>query len=195
MFTSISAIVKWLIFALSSGILFRNFAQANHASPAAKISGIIVVAVTVLTFVIDLTQPDSNPIVAAITQRKQALTPAGATAKQTSEAESDPERKARRNQHQSCANNSETGKDEGGQNQLQKWGVNLIAVKQEWYANRKAAEFARQCVFAKVIPIQGKDSPMYRLRVGGFKSKVEALANADRIKTALKLDSVWVSDN
>jgi cell division protein FtsN len=76
-----------------------------------------------------------------------------------------------------------------------KWGVNLVAFKQEWFAKSKAAEFARQGVFAEVIPVHETNATMYRLRVGGFKSKQEAYANTDRIKKALNLDSVWVSDN
>ncbi|MGZ4993462.1 MAG: SPOR domain-containing protein [Methylobacter sp.] len=76
-----------------------------------------------------------------------------------------------------------------------KWGVNLVAFKQEWFAKSKAAEFARLGVFAEVIPVYEKGTTMYRLRAGGFKSKAEALSNADRIKRALNLDSVWVSDN
>ncbi|MCF7964657.1 MAG: SPOR domain-containing protein [Methylobacter tundripaludum] len=76
-----------------------------------------------------------------------------------------------------------------------KWGVNLVAFKQEWFAKSKAAEFARQGVFAEVIPVREKNTTMYRLRVGGFKSKQEAQANTDKIKRALNLDSVWVSDN
>ncbi len=72
------------------------------------------------------------------------------------------------------------------------WGVNLVAFKQEWFAKSKAAEFARLGVFAEVVPVPGS---MYRLRVGGFKSKGEANANKERIKNALNLDSVWVSDN
>ncbi len=76
-----------------------------------------------------------------------------------------------------------------------KWGVNLVAFKQEWFAKSKAAEFARQGIFAEVIPVHEKNSTMYRLRVGGFKSKQEASSNTDRIKKSLNLDSVWVSDN
>jgi len=76
-----------------------------------------------------------------------------------------------------------------------KWGVNLVAFKQEWFAKSKAAEFARQGVFAEVIPVYEKNTTMYRLRVGGFKTKAEANANTARIKQALNLDSVWVSDN
>ena len=76
-----------------------------------------------------------------------------------------------------------------------KWGVNLVAVKQEWYANSKVAEFARRGIFAEIVPIQGNNTTMYRLRVGGFKSKAEANANTARIKRTLNLDSVWVSDD
>jgi hypothetical protein len=76
-----------------------------------------------------------------------------------------------------------------------KWGINLVAFKQEWFAKSKAAEFARVGVFAEVIPVHERNSTMYRLRVGGFKSKAEAFANTDSIKKTLNLDSVWVSDN
>ncbi|MFI3156292.1 MAG: SPOR domain-containing protein, partial [Methylococcaceae bacterium] len=76
-----------------------------------------------------------------------------------------------------------------------KWGVNLVAVKQEWYANSKVAEFARRGIYAEIVPVQGNNMTMYRLRVGGFKSKAEATSNIARIKQALNLDSVWVSDN
>jgi cell division protein FtsN len=76
-----------------------------------------------------------------------------------------------------------------------KWGVNLAAFKQEWFAKSKAAEYARQGIFAEVIPIHEGNNTMYRLRVGGFKTRAEASANTARIKQALNLDSVWVSDN
>jgi len=76
-----------------------------------------------------------------------------------------------------------------------KWGINLVAFKQEWFARSKAAEFARLGVFAEVIPVYEKNTAMYRLRVGGFKSKAEAMSNTNRIKKTLNLGSVWVSDN
>lgn len=76
-----------------------------------------------------------------------------------------------------------------------KWGINLVAFKQEWFAKSKAAEFASLGVFAEVVPVHEKNTTMYRLRVGGFKSKAEASANTAKIKQALNLDSVWVSDN
>ncbi len=77
----------------------------------------------------------------------------------------------------------------------EKWGVNLVAFKQEWFAKSKAAEFARQGVYAEVIPVTSNNSVLYRLRVGGFKNKAEATASKDKIKKVLNLDSVWVSDN
>jgi len=83
----------------------------------------------------------------------------------------------------------------GKQTTVAKWGVNLVAFKQEWFAKSKAAEFARLGVFAEVIPVYEKNTMMYRLRVGGFKSKAEALSNTNRIKKTLNLGSVWVSDN
>ncbi len=76
-----------------------------------------------------------------------------------------------------------------------KWGVNLGAFKQEWYAKSRAAEFAQQGVLAEVIPVQEKNTTMYRLRVVGYKTRAEADSNTARIKKALNLDSVWVSDN
>jgi cell division septation protein DedD len=77
-----------------------------------------------------------------------------------------------------------------------KWGVNLVAFKQEWFAKSKAAEFARQGIYAEVMPVtDNNNSTLYRLRVGGFKNKAEATASKDKIKKILNLDSVWVSDN
>ncbi|MDI1232197.1 MAG: SPOR domain-containing protein [Methylobacter sp.] len=75
------------------------------------------------------------------------------------------------------------------------WGVNLIAFKQEWFARSKAAEFARLGVFSEVVPVREQNVTMYRLRVGGFKSKADALSNTAKLKKSLNLDSVWVSDN
>ncbi|MDP1771693.1 MAG: SPOR domain-containing protein [Methylobacter sp.] len=76
-----------------------------------------------------------------------------------------------------------------------KWGVNLGAFKQEWFAKSKAAEYAQQGVLAEVMPVHEKNVTMYRLRVMGFKTKAEADSNTAKIKKALNLDSVWVSDN
>ena len=75
------------------------------------------------------------------------------------------------------------------------WGVNLIAFNQEWFAKSQAAEFARKGIFAEVVPVRDHNKTMYRLRVGGFKSKAEAVSNTARIKKALNLDNVWVSNH
>ncbi|WP_431067345.1 SPOR domain-containing protein [Methylotuvimicrobium sp.] len=72
------------------------------------------------------------------------------------------------------------------------WSVNLISFKQDWYANRKAAEFSKQGVPAKVIPVQVKGQTWYRLSVSGFKSRDEASAYAARVKRTHNLDSVWI---
>lgn len=73
-----------------------------------------------------------------------------------------------------------------------RWAVNLISFKQDWYANRKAAEFAKQGISAKVIPVQVKGETWYRLSVFGFKSRDEASAYAARVKRTHNLDSVWI---
>ncbi len=73
------------------------------------------------------------------------------------------------------------------------WKVNLVSFKQEWYARRKAAEFAQQGVAAEVTNVVIKGEPWYRLRVKGFDSKYEAAAYAAKVKKTLNLSSVWVT--
>ncbi len=75
----------------------------------------------------------------------------------------------------------------------QKWQVNLIAYRQQWYARRKAAEFSKQGVPVDVIKVRINGENWYRLKVDGFKSKTEALAYADKVKKTLNLPSVWVN--
>lgn len=75
------------------------------------------------------------------------------------------------------------------------WAVNLIAFKQDWYAKRKAEEFAGKGVPAKVVKTESKGESWYRLFVDGFKSQYEAAAYAAKIKKSLNLDSVWVTRN
>jgi hypothetical protein len=74
------------------------------------------------------------------------------------------------------------------------WSVNLIAYKQQWYANSKADEFIQKGVPVEVIPIKIKDITWYRLRVRGFDTKQEASSYAARVKKALNLTSVWVGN-
>ncbi|MCQ8105029.1 SPOR domain-containing protein [Methylomonas sp. SURF-2] len=73
------------------------------------------------------------------------------------------------------------------------WVVNLVAFKQDWYAKRKAEEFAGKGVPATVVKSDSKGETWYRLSVDGFKSQYEAAAYAARVKKTLNLDSVWVS--
>ncbi|AEF99685.1 SPOR domain-containing protein [Methylomonas methanica] len=75
------------------------------------------------------------------------------------------------------------------------WVVNLVAFKQDWYAKRKAEEFAGKGVQAKVVKTESKGETWYRLSVDGFKSQYEAAAYAARVKKTLNLDSVWVNKN
>ncbi len=73
------------------------------------------------------------------------------------------------------------------------WAVNLIAFKQDWYAKRKAEEFAAKGVPAQVSKSESKGENWYRLSVDGFKSQYEAAGYAARVKKTLNLDSVWVA--
>lgn len=75
------------------------------------------------------------------------------------------------------------------------WAVNLIAFKQDWYAKRKADEFAGKGVAAKVSRTDNKGEVWYRLSVDGFPSQAEATAYAAKVKKTLNLDSVWVAKN
>lgn len=75
------------------------------------------------------------------------------------------------------------------------WVVNLVAFKQDWYAKRKADEFAAKGVLAKVIKADTKGETWYRLSVDGFSSQYEAAAYAARVKKTLNLDSVWLNKN
>lgn len=75
------------------------------------------------------------------------------------------------------------------------WAVNLIAFKQDWYAKRKAEEFAGKGVPAKVSRTESKGETWYRLSVDGFKSQYEAAGYAAKVKKTLNLDSVWVTRN
>lgn len=77
----------------------------------------------------------------------------------------------------------------------QNWAVNLIAFKQDWYAKRKAEEFAAKGVPAKVSRTDNKGETWYRLSVDGFVNQAEAAAFAAKVKKTLNLDSVWVAKN
>ncbi|MFA5983199.1 MAG: SPOR domain-containing protein [Methylococcaceae bacterium] len=72
------------------------------------------------------------------------------------------------------------------------WAVNLMAIKQQWYAQSKAAEFGRKGVPIEIVPVEVNNQTWYRLRVSGFKDRQEASDYAARVKKALNLSSVWV---
>lgn len=72
------------------------------------------------------------------------------------------------------------------------WSVNLMAIKQQWYAQSKAAEFERKGVPVEVVPVEVNNQTWYRLRVTGFKDRQEANEYSARVKKALNLSSVWV---
>jgi cell division septation protein DedD len=72
------------------------------------------------------------------------------------------------------------------------WAVNLIAFKQDWFAKRKAEEFASKGITAKVSKADAKGQTWYRLSVDGFKSQAEAASFAEKAKKSLNLDSVLI---
>ncbi|NOT11340.1 MAG: SPOR domain-containing protein [Methylococcaceae bacterium] len=74
------------------------------------------------------------------------------------------------------------------------WSVNLIAYKQQWYANSKADEFKKKGIPVDIVPVTLNKVTWYRLRVGGFNDKNDASAYAGRVKKALNLNSVWVGN-
>ena len=73
------------------------------------------------------------------------------------------------------------------------WVVNLVSFKQAWYANRKATEYEKKGVPAKVSPVKVNGESWFRLTVKGFKSKYEAAAYAVKVKKMLNLTEVWVT--
>lgn len=75
------------------------------------------------------------------------------------------------------------------------WTVNLIAFKQDWYAKRKAEEYAAKGIPAKVSKTVSKGENWYRLSVDGFKSQAEATAYAAKTKKSLNLDAPWVTND
>jgi len=73
------------------------------------------------------------------------------------------------------------------------WIVHLVSFKQEWYAKRKAEEFEKKGIQAKVEQVKVNGEKWFRLSVKGFKSKYEAAAYAVKVKKTLNLSSVWVA--
>lgn len=75
------------------------------------------------------------------------------------------------------------------------WFVNLVSFRQQWYAQKKAAEFEKKGVPTEVIPVKVNAEDWFRLRVKGFKSKYDAASYAVKVKKTLNLSSVWVTNN
>ncbi|MDD4914007.1 MAG: SPOR domain-containing protein [Methylococcales bacterium] len=73
------------------------------------------------------------------------------------------------------------------------WAVNLIAFKQDWFAKRKAEEYASKGIPAKVSKTEAKGAIWYRLSVDDFKTQAEAASYAAKVKKTLNLDSVGIT--
>lgn len=74
------------------------------------------------------------------------------------------------------------------------WSVNIISFKQRKDAESKAAELMQKGVRAEIITVNVNNGVWHRLRVGGFKSKEQALDYAAKLKKSLHLNSVWVAN-
>ena len=75
------------------------------------------------------------------------------------------------------------------------WTVTLTGSKHDWYAARKAEEYAAKGFPVKVARGTQKGEPWFRLVADGFKSQQEADAFAARARKVLNLDSVSVGRN
>ncbi len=73
------------------------------------------------------------------------------------------------------------------------WSVTLMGSKHDWYALRKADEYASKGFPAKIVKGQNKGESWYRLSVDGFNSQHDADAYAAKVRRSLNLDSVTVS--
>lgn len=76
-----------------------------------------------------------------------------------------------------------------------RWFVNLVSFKQEWFARKKAAEFEKKGVPTQVVPVKVNTENWFRLRVIGFTSKYDAASYAVKVKKTLDLSSVWVTND
>jgi regulator of replication initiation timing len=72
------------------------------------------------------------------------------------------------------------------------WSVTLMGSKHDWYAQRKADEYASKGFPAKIVKGQNKGESWYRLSVDGFNNQQEADAYAAKVRKSLNLDSVTV---
>ena len=77
----------------------------------------------------------------------------------------------------------------------QNWTVTLAGSKHDWYAARKAEEYAGKGFAVKISKGTQKGEPWFRLFADGFKNQQEADAYAARARKILNLDSVSVGHN
>lgn len=78
---------------------------------------------------------------------------------------------------------------------VQNWTVTLVGSKQEWYAAKKAEEYAAKGFQVKISRSLQKGEPWFRLFSDGFKSQQDADAYATKARKVLNLDSVSVGHN
>ena len=74
------------------------------------------------------------------------------------------------------------------------WSVNLDGYKDRSSAQNKAAVLVKKGVPVKVVVDAKNNITRYRLRVGGFKNKAEAVSYSAKIKKSLNLNSVAVGN-
>jgi hypothetical protein len=75
------------------------------------------------------------------------------------------------------------------------WSVNFASFKNKGYALQKAEAFSKQGFPVETLEIQIRGETWYRLYVGGFSSKEEAVTYAARVEQVLNLGSVWLGRN
>ena len=75
------------------------------------------------------------------------------------------------------------------------WFVNLSTFSTEALAREWLAELPGPPADASVIPVQSNGRQLYRVRIGGFASRGEARAAADRMTTDWEIDGAWISEN
>lgn len=75
------------------------------------------------------------------------------------------------------------------------WFVNLISFRQRSDAEQQALQLIKKGVRTEILEVEVNQSKWYRLRVGGFTRQEQAAAYAEKIKTPLQLDSIWVTNS
>jgi len=73
------------------------------------------------------------------------------------------------------------------------WTVNLGSSNKLDEAKSTAARFTQKGIPVTISSATVKNVTRYRLQVKGFKTKDEAAAYANKAKTTLNLDSVWIN--